>query len=200
MKGLNDEELTFIPVVLLKANTLSSPCPILVCALAPFRNVLVATESYWIGIPFALRKRSQQQRPDESFDDVEERPAKRVRLSDDRPEPTQENLESSSTLHCGLTSRSTYVPPRTAHPPIQPARSVYAYERLNQIEEGTYGVVFRGRDRSTGDIVALKKLKLDEEKFGFPITALREINSLMACRHENVVRIREVVVGDTLTQ
>lgn len=60
--------------------------------------------------------------------------------------------------------------------------------------------MFRGRDKLTGDIVALKKLKLDEEKFGFPITALREINALMACRHENVVRIREVVVGDTLTQ
>ena len=71
---------------------------------------------------------------------------------------------------------------------------------MNQIEEGTYGIVFRGRDKSTGEIVALKKLKLDEEKFGFPITALREINALMACRHENVVRIREVVVGDTLTQ
>lgn len=146
-----------------------------------------------------LRKRSKQPSLDESSDDVEERPTKRARLSEDRPENPQGNLETS-TLHRGLDSRSAYVPPRTAHPPIQPARSVYAYERLNQIEEGTYGVVFRGRDKSTGDIVALKKLKLDEEKFGFPITALREINALMACRHENVVRIREVVVGDTLTQ
>ncbi|KAJ4486323.1 Pkinase-domain-containing protein [Lentinula aciculospora] len=95
---------------------------------------------------------------------------------------------------------SVYVPPRTYHPPITPSRSVYSYERLNQIEEGTYGVVFRAKDKQTGDIVALKKLKLDEEKNGFPITALREINALMACRHENVVGIREVVVGDTLTQ
>jgi cell division cycle 2-like protein len=46
----------------------------------------------------------------------------------------------------------------------------------------------------------LKKLKLDEEKNGFPITALREVYSLMSCRHENVVRVREVVVGQTLTQ
>lgn len=95
---------------------------------------------------------------------------------------------------------SVYVPPRTMHPPIQSSRSVYCYERLNQIEEGSYGVVFRARDKQTGDIVALKKLKLDEEKNGFPITALREVYSLMSCRHENVVRIREVVVGDTLTQ
>jgi cell division cycle 2-like len=95
---------------------------------------------------------------------------------------------------------SLYVPPRTYHPPIAPSRSVYCYERLNQIEEGSYGVVFRARDKQTGDIVALKKLKLDEEKHGFPITALREVNALMSCRHDNVVGIREVVVGDTLTQ
>jgi len=95
---------------------------------------------------------------------------------------------------------SLYVPPRSYHPPITPSRSVYCYERLNQIEEGSYGVVFRARDKQTGDIVALKKLKLDEEKHGFPITALREINALMSCRHDNVVAIREVVVGDTLTQ
>ena len=107
-----------------------------------------------------------------------------------RPLPTP----SANKLH------SVCVPPRTCHPPILPARSVFNYERLNQIEEGSYGVVFRARDTQTGDIVALKKLKLEEEKHGFPITALREINALMACRHEHVVNIREVVVGETLTQ
>lgn len=98
------------------------------------------------------------------------------------------------------TAHSVFVPLRNSYPPIRPSRSVYCYERLNQIEEGSYGVVFRARDNDTGDIVALKRLKLDEEKHGFPITALREISALMACQHENVVRIREVVVGDTLTQ
>jgi cell division cycle 2-like len=95
---------------------------------------------------------------------------------------------------------SKYAPPRTAHPPLLPSRSVYSYERLNQIEEGTYGVVFRARDKQTGEVVALKKLKLDEEKYGFPITSLREINALITCKHENVVGIREIVVGETLTQ
>lgn len=105
--------------------------------------------------------------------------------------PRQSRLQPSFSL---------FVPPRTHHPSITPSRSVYCYERLNQIEEGSYGVVFRARDKQTGDIVALKKLKLEEEKQGFPITALREVNALMSCRHENVVRIREVVVGETLTQ
>jgi cell division cycle 2-like protein len=95
---------------------------------------------------------------------------------------------------------SYYVPPRTEHPALAPSRSVYCYERLNQIEEGSYGIVFRARDKETGDVVALKKLKLDEETAGFPITALREVLALMRCAHDNVVRVREVVVGDTLTQ
>lgn len=87
------------------------------------------------------------------------------------------------------------------HPALQGCRSVYKYERLNHIEEGSYGVVSRARDRETGDIVALKKLKMDQEKNGFPITSLREIRTLMMVgNHENIVRVREIVVGDTLTQ
>ena len=109
-------------------------------------------------------------------------------------QPRFRSTPSTNKLH------SVCVPPRTFHPPIIPARSVFSYERLNQIEEGSYGVVFRARDTQTGDIVALKKLKLEEEKHGFPITALREINALIACRHQHVVNIREVVVGETLTQ
>ncbi len=114
------------------------------------------------------------------------------------PPPSPAPSQTSSVIH--RPAHSIYVPSRTAHPPICPSRSVYSYERLNQIEEGSYGVVFRARDKQTGDIVALKKLKLDEEKNGFPITALREVYALMSCRHENVVGVREVVVGDTLTQ
>ncbi|KAL5518749.1 hypothetical protein ACEPAH_432 [Sanghuangporus vaninii] len=117
-------------------------------------------------------------------------------------EPDQPRPPNKSPLLAGksVLSYSKYVPPRTHHPPLTSSRSVYSYERLNQIEEGSYGVVFRAKDKQTGEIVALKKLKLDEEKYGFPITALREINALIACRHENVVTIREIVVGETLTQ
>jgi len=112
----------------------------------------------------------------------------------------QRDDTTSPTPPKPLSSRSKYVPVRTSHPPLFSARSVYCHERLNQIEEGTYGVVYRAKDKQTGDIVALKRLKLDEERYGFPITALREINALIACKHENVVGIREVVVGETLTQ
>lgn len=75
-------------------------------------------------------------------------------------------------------------------------RSVDCYERLNFIDEGTYGLVFRARDISTGDIYALKQVKLDQHsKHGFPVTSLREISTLLSLSHPNVVAVREVVVG-----
>ena len=41
-----------------------------------------------------------------------------------------------------------------------------------------------------GDIVALKKLKMEREKEGFPITSLREINTLLKAQHPNIVTVR----------
>lgn len=83
---------------------------------------------------------------------------------------------------------------------IRPCRSVDCFKKLNRIEEGTYGIVYRAQDKETGDIVALKQLKLEREREGFPVTSLREINALMTCRHPNVVNVREIVVGSRLDQ
>ena len=69
---------------------------------------------------------------------------------------------------------------------------------LNRIEEGTYGVVYRARDKNTNEIVALKRLKMEREKEGFPITSLREINTLLISQHRNVVHVREIVVGSNM--
>ncbi|KAL3312102.1 Cyclin-dependent kinase 11A [Cichlidogyrus casuarinus] len=83
-------------------------------------------------------------------------------------------------------------------PSIQGCRSVEEFECLNRIEEGTYGVVFRARDKKLNEIVALKRLKMEREKDGFPITSLREINTLMKAQHENIVTVREIVVGTNI--
>lgn len=117
-----------------------------------------------------------------------------------RPASQPASPGSVSSSNPPAANTSSYVPSRSLHPPIQSCRSVDEYERLNHIEEGSYGVVFRAKERKTGEVVALKKLKLEEEKSGFPITSLREVMALMVCRHENVVGVREIVVGDTLTQ
>jgi len=84
-------------------------------------------------------------------------------------------------------------------PPYQPSihgcRNVAEFKPLNRIEEGTYGVVYRAKDLRTQEIVALKRLKMEREKEGFPITSLREVNTLLISQHPNVVTVREIVVG-----
>lgn len=49
------------------------------------------------------------------------------------------------------------------------------YEKLEKIGEGTYGTVFKGKNRDTLEIVALKRVRLDEDDEGVPSSALREI-------------------------
>ena len=49
---------------------------------------------------------------------------------------------------------------------------------VEQIGEGTYGQVYLMKERATGDHVALKKVRMSNEKEGFPITAIREIKIL----------------------
>ena len=81
---------------------------------------------------------------------------------------------------------------------LQGCRSVDEFERLNRIDEGTYGVVYRARDKKTGEIVALKKVKMEKEKEGFPMTSLREINILLSLHNTSIVDVKEVVVGSSL--
>lgn len=82
-----------------------------------------------------------------------------------------------------------------------PSASVDEYELLNAIEEGSYGKVSRARTKANGDIVALKKLKIDKNaQEGFPITGLREIQTLKACSHPHIIPLYEVVVGSSLSE
>lgn len=62
------------------------------------------------------------------------------------------------------------------------------YEKVEKIGEGTYGVVYRARDRNTGMTIALKKIRLEQEEEGVPSTAIREISLLKELDHNNVVR------------
>jgi len=70
-----------------------------------------------------------------------------------------------------------------------------AFERLEQVGEGTYGQVYRAKDLKTGEIVALKKVKLEMEREGFPITAIREIKILKSLSHPNIVDLKEIVTS-----
>lgn len=76
-------------------------------------------------------------------------------------------------------------------------------EKGNAHGEGAYGVVYKGKDRITGQFVAMKvcveqrtalivvtvqKIRLELEDEGMPSTALREISLLKELQHPNIVK------------
>ncbi|XP_046462786.1 cyclin-dependent kinase 11B-like [Daphnia pulex] len=129
-------------------------------------------------------------------------------LHEDREEPEEKRRKSESGSieefsRTEITHTSLNVPePKEELPPYLPAimgcRSVGEFQCLNKIEEGTYGVVYRAQDKRTDEIVALKRLKMEREKEGFPITSLREVSTLLKAQHENIVTVREIVVGSNM--
>eukprot|EP00775_Hariotina_reticulata_P006675 gene6675-6899_t len=70
------------------------------------------------------------------------------------------------------------------------------YEKIERVGEGTYGVVYKARDTRSNRIVALKKIRLEQEEEGVPSTAIREIALLKELNHPNVVRLYDVIHAD----
>jgi len=70
------------------------------------------------------------------------------------------------------------------------------FERQEKLGEGTYGVVFKARDRETDSIVALKKIRLENTDEGIPSTTIREISLLQELHHPNIVELKDIVHGE----
>ena len=108
------------------------------------------------------------------------------------PEPSRRNVYEQSAQDGG--------PPRSPSPTWSPA---YAYEEpreafsiMTQVGEGTFGKVYKARNNTTNAIVALKRVRMESERDGFPVTAMREIKLLQSLRHDNVVRLHEMMVSN----
>lgn len=71
------------------------------------------------------------------------------------------------------------------------------YVKLEKIGEGTYGVVYKARNKKTGKFVALKKIRLESEEEGVPSTAIREISLLKELQHPNIVTLEEILHQDS---
>lgn len=97
-----------------------------------------------------------------------------------------------------MEARNAMLAKRKRCPLIEGCNSIENYIHLNYIHEGVYGVVYRAKDKLTGEIYAIKKTKLGKEREGFPITSIREFNLLLSMQHPNIVNVKEVVVGSTL--
>ena len=100
---------------------------------------------------------------------------------------------------------------------------------LHTLDDRLVAIADKARHRTTGEIVALKKLRMDRERdgrastaahclhygkadqfggvkrhrhlswlAGMPVTSVREVRVLQACRHTNLVQLMRVVCGAKL--
>lgn len=85
-------------------------------------------------------------------------------------------------------------------PPLDPelakSSSVYFRKPGNEsvVGSGTYGKVFKGTHVYTKNLVALKRIRMEGERDGFPVTAMREVKLLQSLKHANIVELHEVMI------
>jgi len=161
-------------------------------------------------MPTNSRKRD---RWDSSSDDEDEG-SRVTSKSDNHKKPmlkgdTEKETERDRSVGTGILATSTKADSsysstfKKYNPLLQGCRSVYSsYERVDRIDEGTYGVVWKAIDLATKEVVALKQVKFDYLllRDGFPVAALREISILLSLSHQNIVTVREMVVGDKVNK
>jgi len=69
------------------------------------------------------------------------------------------------------------------------------YKIVSQVGEGTFGKVYKAQNILCDSFVALKRIRMEGERDGFPVTAMREIKLLQSLRHPNVVNLHEMMVS-----
>ncbi|KAG6916289.1 hypothetical protein DXG01_007530 [Tephrocybe rancida] len=115
--------------------------------------------------------------------------------------PAESRQLSSADLHSHrsitpqqLKSSPGTMPTDTPSTPSLESRGEL-YNIISQVGEGTFGKVYKAQNTASRVLVALKRIRMESEKDGFPVTAMREIKLLQSLQHPNVVRLYEMMVA-----
>ena len=111
--------------------------------------------------------------------------------------PSSSRASSTTTFNTGTTNNRSS---EKKHITYGKCRSVNeTFKRISRIGRGTYGTVYKAKEKHSGLIVALKKIKLHHESSdGFPLTSIREISILkMLEGAPSIVSLLDVVVSST---
>ncbi|KAL0949523.1 hypothetical protein HGRIS_009574 [Hohenbuehelia grisea] len=69
------------------------------------------------------------------------------------------------------------------------------YAIVTQVGEGTFGKVYKARNTVSKVFVALKRIRMETERDGFPVTAMREIKLLQSLKQDNIIQLFEIMVS-----
>eukprot|EP01060_Flectonema_neradi_P016782 TRINITY_DN2341_c0_g3_i1.p1 TRINITY_DN2341_c0_g3~~TRINITY_DN2341_c0_g3_i1.p1 ORF type:complete len:309 (+),score=50.17 TRINITY_DN2341_c0_g3_i1:87-1013(+) len=83
-----------------------------------------------------------------------------------------------------------------SHPATSGGVGISRYQKLDKVGEGTYGTVYKAKDKMTNDLVALKCIRLDNEEEGVTCTAIREVSLLKELKHPNIVKLHTVDLNE----
>ncbi|KAG2294270.1 hypothetical protein Bca52824_040939 [Brassica carinata] len=101
------------------------------------------------------------------------------------PERFHRRRKKHQLMRCPVRCPKIIITPT----PYSKVSAMEAFEKLEKVGGGTYGKVYRAREKATGLIVALKKTRLHEDEEGVPPTTLCEISILrMLGRDPHIVR------------
>ncbi|KAI9506111.1 kinase-like domain-containing protein [Coemansia spiralis] len=118
-------------------------------------------------------------------------------LNDTLSKPAPSIVDSGATITAAAVAGDGGVAstPETPATPKEhsPADGIQLYTKISMVGEGTYGKVYKARNRETGQIVALKRMRIDMDREGFPITAMREIRLLKQLTHHNITQVLDVL-------
>jgi CTD kinase subunit alpha len=111
------------------------------------------------------------------------------------PEPTRQPDRTPKTRKVKKIVKRLKEKP-TLPPELASSKSVFFRKpgKESVVGSGTYGKVFKGQNVYTKKLVALKRIRMEGERDGFPVTAVREIKLLSSLSHKNVVKLQEVMV------
>ncbi len=114
----------------------------------------------------------------------------------DREHKRDRERERSPELRVEKKAMKRLKQRQTLPPELAESTSVYYRKPGNEsvVGSGTYGKVFKAIHVYTKQLAALKKIRMEGEKDGFPVTAVREIKLLQSLKHDNVVCLQEVMV------
>lgn len=70
-----------------------------------------------------------------------------------------------------------------------------SYSKDKKVGEGTYAVVYVGKQISTGRQIAIKEIKTGLFKDGLDMSAIREVKYLQELRHRNVIELMDVFMS-----